>query len=75
MDINWNEFKQFKKSLADDGDNFTKLLDFLQSYYNMVSVNELYETLNSDELAIMMLERKNIKNIIDMENFLFHLKR
>ena len=72
VEINWKDYKEYKKSQSGAGDNFTILINFLQNYYSMVSVKELYETLSYDELANMMLEKKNISDVIALETYLFN---
>jgi len=70
--INWAEFKEYKK-YSNRNDNFEILLDFIKSYYNMVNPREIYGLLSSDDTAQMMLEKRNITDAEDMENFLFKL--
>ena len=69
--INWEEFKEFKTSRHLTGDNFTSLLDFIKSYYNVISPVEIYETLTNDELAVMMLEKRDITHAEHLEPYLF----
>ena len=75
VDIDWAEFKVYKQGHLQVSDNFLILLSFLQNYYNMVGVREIYETLTADDLAIMMLEKKGIASIVDLEGFLYNLRR
>ncbi len=70
--INWDEFKEYKKSSSRE-DNFEILLDFMKSYYNMTSPNEVFNSLNADELAKMMFDKRNIQDAEDLENYLFKL--
>jgi len=70
--INWKEFKEYKKSSSRE-DNFEILLDFMKSYYNMTSPNEVFNSLNVDELAKMMFDKRNIQDAEDLENYLFKL--
>ncbi len=72
MKINWNEFKEYKAHNKGN-DNFNILLNFIKSYYNMHSPVDIYETLVLDELAKMMLEKRNITDAEDLENHLFKL--
>jgi len=71
LKINWDEYKEFKKHRHKKGDNFTSLLEFMKSYYNMISPREMFEVLMADDLAQMMLEKREIKDAEDLENFLF----
>ena len=69
--IEWDEFKIFKKHTNKEGDNFELLLEFLKSYYNMTSPQEMYDTMKRDDIAPMMLEKRDIKSSADLENILF----
>jgi len=69
--IEWDEFKIFKKHTNKEGDNFELLLEFLKSYYNMTSPQEMYDTMKRDDIAPMMLEKRDIKSSSDLENILF----
>jgi len=40
----------------------------------MNSPIDIYELLINDDLAVMMLEKHNIKDAEDLENYLFRLK-
>ncbi len=71
LKINWDEYKEFKKHRQANGDNFTTLLEFVKSYYNMVNPREMFEVFKADGLAEMMLEKRDIKDAEDLENFLF----
>ncbi|MBU0721320.1 hypothetical protein KJ877_08255 [bacterium] len=68
--INWNEYKDFKTQAHTQGDNFDMLLEFLRSYYNMTNPVEIFETLNADELALMMLQKREISDAGDVESYL-----
>ncbi|PHS58136.1 MAG: hypothetical protein COB17_03855 [Sulfurimonas sp.] len=70
--INWDEFKEYKRGHSKAADNFLVLLNFMQSYYNMLSVNEIYETLSSDDLALMMLKKRDLKDAVALEKFLYN---
>ena len=69
--INWDEFKVFKKHSHKQGGNFEILLDFLKSYYNMTNPAEMYETMINDDIAPMMLEKRDINSNTDLEKHLF----
>ena len=69
--INWKEFKEFKKHRHGNEDNFIVLLEFLKSYYNMFSALDIYNTLNNDELSIMMLNKRSIVDAEGLESYLF----
>lgn len=69
--INWKEFKEYKKHSHKKDDNFEILLDFLKSYYNMTSPKEMYDTMINDEIAPMMLEKRDMHSASDLEEYLF----
>jgi len=69
--IDWDEFKVFKNHSTKEGDNFEILLEFLKSYYNMTNPAEMYETMINDDIAPMMLEKRNINSNADLEKYLF----
>lgn len=69
--INWDEFKIFKQHSTEKNDNFEILLDFLKSYYNMTNPTEMYETMINDDIAPMMLKKRDIKDAVSLENHLF----
>ncbi len=69
-DINWNEYKEYKKYTTKN-DNFAILLDFIKSYYNRTNPFEIFEMLVNDETAKMMLDKRNITDPEKLENFMF----
>ena len=71
--INWDEYKVYKKQRADlkQLDNFELLLEFLRSFYNKQSPFEVFDILHADDLGKMMLEKREIKRVEDLENYLF----
>ncbi len=71
--INWDEFKEFKRYRNKKGDNFEALLEFMKSYYNIISPMEMYEVLSYDELAQMMLNKREITDAEGLENYLFKI--
>ncbi len=71
--INWDEFKEFKRYRNKKGDNFEALLEFMKSYYNITSPMEMYEVLSYDELAQMMLNKREITDAEGLENYLFKI--
>lgn len=72
VNINWDEFKIFKQYSHKD-DNFLILLDFIKSYYNMNNPMDIYETLSYDGTGQMMLDKRQIKDVEDLENFMFQI--
>ena len=73
MRINWDEYKEYKAHHI-GSDNFNILLNFIKSYYNIHSPIDIYEMLIDDDLASMMLEKRNISDAEDLENYLFKRK-
>jgi len=72
-DINWSEYKEYKKYRTKN-DNFTLLLDFIKSYYNIANPFDIFEILEKDETAKMMLDKRNITDPEKLENFMLHIK-
>ena len=70
--INWDEYKEHKKYSV-RSDNFEILLEFMKSFYNMNSPVDMFEIFVEDDIASMMLAKRNIKEPEDLENFLFKL--
>ncbi len=70
--INWDEYKEHKKYSVKD-DNFEILLEFMKSYYNLTNPSDMYEMLAEDDIAQMMLEKREISDAEDLENFLFKI--
>lgn len=69
--INWEDYKHFKTTECTlEGDNFDILLEFLKSYYNMKQPLEIYETLYEDELALMMLKKREIEDVEMLEDYM-----
>ena len=71
--INWDEFKEFRAHRNSQDDNFTTLVYFMKSYYNMSSPVDVYESLANDDLALMMLEKRDINSAEELESFMFKL--
>jgi hypothetical protein len=67
--IDWDEYKEYKQHSVRD-DNFGVLLDFLKSYYNVTHPSDMYESLKEDDIAQMMLDKRDIKDAEDLERFL-----
>jgi len=71
MDINWDEFKIYKKEMPHlGGDNFTKLVSFVRSFYNISSTTVLFEMLSKDEIATLMLKKRDLKTPSELERYL-----
>ena len=71
LEINWEEFKEYKKDIKTDKDNFRLLLDFIRSYYNMSNTFDIYNMLKHDDTANMMLEKREIIEAMSLEKYLY----
>ena len=69
MQIDWDEYKEYKKMSVRD-DNFERLIEFMKSYYNMHNPYELFDALKADDIAEMMLRKRSIPDASQMEKFL-----
>ena len=71
MNINWEEFKTFKKEMPHlKGDNFDKLLYFIRSFYNVRSTTMMYEMLSDDEISQLMLQKRDIDSAFKLEEYI-----
>jgi len=73
IQINWGEFKEYKK-YSHEKDNFLVLLNFLKSYYNMFSTLDIYDVLVNDDTALLMLEKRKITSPELLEDYIFGRK-
>ncbi|MDD2653256.1 MAG: hypothetical protein PHX44_09430 [Sulfurimonas sp.] len=71
IEIDWNDFKFFKQSSEKKSDNFEVLLDFLKSHYKMTSPKEMFETMANDDTARLMLSKREINSLEDLEKRLY----
>ncbi|MEA1955548.1 MAG: hypothetical protein U9N02_03540 [Campylobacterota bacterium] len=71
IEISWDEFKEYKRFLNTDKDNFELLLDFIRSYYHISNTLDIYNILKADELATMMLNKREITEAMDLESYLY----
>jgi len=69
--INWDDFKFFKQYSQNKSDNFEILLEFLKSHYKMTSPKEMYETMANDDTALLMLNKREINSLEDLEKRLY----
>jgi hypothetical protein len=69
VNIDWDEYKEYKQHSV-RSDNFEILLDFLKSYYNLAHPTDMYETLKEDDIAQMMLAKREILDAEGLEIFL-----
>lgn len=71
MGINWDEFKFFKQYSDKKNDNFEILLDFLKSHYKITSPREMYEVMVNDDTAQLMLKKREMHTLEDLERHLY----
>ncbi|MDD5399780.1 MAG: hypothetical protein PHQ93_01155 [Sulfurimonas sp.] len=71
IEINWEEFKFFKQYSDKKSDNFEVLLDFLKSHYKMTSTKEMFETMMNDDIAQLMLKKRDMYSLEDLEKYLY----
>jgi hypothetical protein len=71
IEINWEEFKFFKQYSTKKSDNFEVLLDFLESYCKMTSPKEMFDTMINDEVAQLMLRKREMHTLEDLEKHLY----
>lgn len=71
--INWDEYKHYKQTRDNPQklDNFQILLEFIKSYYNKSSAFEIFKLLKEDELAAMMLQKRDIEEPEHLEDYLY----
>jgi hypothetical protein len=69
--IDWDEFKGYKKEHLNvkNRDNFTLLYDFIKSYYNYSNYYDIYDMMHYDELSAMMLHKRQINSVEDLERY------
>jgi hypothetical protein len=70
ININWDEYKYFKATNDSTKDNFTILIEFLKSFYNMSNIYDLYNTLSQDSLSVMMLDKRDITDAVSLEKYI-----
>lgn len=68
--FDWDEYKEFKQFSGKE-DKLQVAIDFMKSYYNMNSPRDLYEMLREDDIGRMMLDKREITDAEDLENFIF----
>ncbi len=74
ININWDEFKEYKKEVEHSDDNFDTLLTFLKSYYNMTHPVDIFDTLHNDDIAVLMLEKRDLRDAEEVENYMRKFK-
>lgn len=74
--INWNKFKYYKQEHPNPVglDNFQLLLEFIRGFYKIVNIDDIYEILADDDLSAQMLNKRGIRNAIELDNYLYQLQ-
>jgi len=68
--IDWEEFKEFKR-FSQEQDKLKQTVEFIKSYYNISTVYDLFEMLKDDAIGEMLLNKREISDPEDLENFMF----
>ena len=72
MHIEWGEFKEFRKEREkiQKEDKLYLLIDFIVSFYNIHSLERIFEILKSDTLSLLMMKKRGIKGLEDLERYI-----
>ncbi len=72
MKIDWQEYKEFRisKEEAGEKDKFYILVEFLKSFYNIHSLETIYDIVKKDTLSSLMLKKNEISSYDDFESYL-----
>ena len=68
--FDWKEFKEFKNYTHKE-DKLEIAVDFIKSYYNIYTPKDVFEILIDDDIGKMLLDKREIKEAEDLENFMF----
>ena len=68
--INWEEYKEFRK-YSNKEDRLQLAIDFMKSYYNIISPIDIYEILANDDIGQMLLDKREITDAEGLETFMF----
>ena len=71
IEINWENFIFFKQYSDKKKDNFEILLDYLMNYCKMTSPKEMFETMQNDDTAELMLKKREMHTLEDLERHLY----
>jgi len=69
-EIDWNEFKEYKKYNVQD-DKLDMVVAFIKSYYNIQNAREIYNMLSVDDIGQMLIEKREIASAEGLESFMF----
>ena len=70
LTFNWEEYKKFRE-FTSQTDKLKIAIDFMRSYYNVNSPQEMYDMLVRDDVGEMMLNKRDISDGHDLENFMY----
>lgn len=73
--INWEVFKEYKYSASSPKglNNFDFLLRYLELFHKVSSVKDYFDILQNDELASMMLKKRSIESVEDLQMYLIEI--
>ncbi len=72
MHIEWSEFKEFRKEREkiQKEDKLYLLIDFIISFYNIHSLERIFEILKKDTLSLLMMKKRGIKSLEDLDKYI-----
>ena len=70
LTFNWDGFKEFREH-SHQTDKLKIAIDFMKSYYNISSPQDMYDMLKRDELGEMLLNKRNISSSHGFEDFMY----
>jgi len=74
--IEWSEFKEFRKDRekSKSCDKLTLLVEFIINFYNIHSIERIYEILKKDSLSLLMMKKRKVFNVEDLERHISSTK-
>lgn len=75
--IDWRLFKEYKHSESSPNglDNFQFLLKYLEVFHKLGSVQDYYDILSNDEIAILMLNKRSLDSVEALEKYLIDVNK
>ncbi len=70
VEFSWEEYKEFRQH-TNQTDKLKIAIDFIRSYYNMNCPGDMYTMLATDDIGLMMLKKRGIKNAEGLESFMY----
>ena len=70
LTFNWDEYKEFRQHTSQT-DKLKIAIDFMKSYYNITSPDEMYKMLQADDVGEMILNKREITSSDELENFMY----